>query len=69
MDGHGHGTHVSGTIAAVGNNNFGIIGVAPKSKIMPLKGLDDGGSGYISDLADAIVYAAPNAAADLNNKY
>ncbi len=69
MDAHGHGTHVSGTIAAVGNNNLGIIGVAPKSKIMPLKGLDDGGSGYISDLADAIVYAAQNGADVISNSW
>lgn len=32
-----HGTHIAGTIAAVKNNNFGIIGVAPKAKIMAIK--------------------------------
>ena len=33
----GHGTHVAGIIAAIGNNNQGVIGVAPEAKIMPVK--------------------------------
>lgn len=69
MDRFGHGTHVAGTIAAVGNNGLGIIGVAPQAKIMPVKGLDDLGSGYISDLAQGIVYAASNGADVLNNSW
>lgn len=68
-DGHGHGTHVSGTIAAVGNNGLGIIGVAPKAKILPVKALDNNGGGMADWLANAIVYAA-NAGADvLNNSW
>lgn len=66
MDDHGHGTHVAGTIAAVGNNGKGIIGVAPKAKVMALKGLDKDGSGYIDRLAQAIVYAADNGAKVIN---
>ncbi len=62
LDGHGHGTHVSGTIAAIGNNGIGIVGVAPRAKIMPLKGLNDQGAGYSSELAQAILYAAFNGA-------
>lgn len=69
MDGHGHGTHVAGTIAAIGNNNLGIIGVAPKAKIIPVKGLDDRGYGFISDLANGIVYAAQNGADVINNSW
>ncbi|MFA5143347.1 MAG: S8 family serine peptidase [Candidatus Omnitrophota bacterium] len=62
MDDFGHGTHCAGTIAAVGNNNIGIIGIAPKAKIMAVKGLDNTGSGYMSDLAQTIQYAADNGA-------
>ncbi len=68
-DFHGHGTHVSGTIAAVGNNNLGIIGIAPKAKIMPLKGLGDNGSGNIYNLAKALYYAADMGADVINNSW
>ena len=66
MDNHGHGTHVSGTIAATGNNGLGIIGVAPQAKIMALKGLDAYGSGTIEDLSNAIIYAADKGASVIN---
>lgn len=69
MDGYGHGTHVSGTIAAVGNNGLGIIGVAPAAKLMPVKGLDNQGYGLSSDLSKAMVYAAENGADVLNNSW
>lgn len=35
----GHGTHVSGIISAIGNNETGVIGVAPEAKILPIKSL------------------------------
>lgn len=56
LDGNGHGTHVSGTIAAA-NNNSGIVGVAPKAKILALKALGDDGSGNMEDVIAAIRYA------------
>jgi len=37
LDNHGHGTHVSGTVAQTTNNNLGYAGVAYNAKIMPLK--------------------------------
>ena len=46
-DGNGHGTHVSGTIAAK-NNDFGVIGVAPGAIVIPVKVLDSRGSGSYS---------------------
>lgn len=52
-----HGTHVAGTIAATGNNGFGVSGINWKSKILPVRVLGKGG-GYLSDIADGIVWAA-----------
>ena len=69
MDGHGHGTHCSGTIAAVGNNNKGIIGISHKTKIMALKGLSDSGGGNTEHLANCVYYAANNGADILSNSW
>jgi len=69
MDGHGHGTHCAGTIAAIGNNNIGVIGVAPMAKIMALKGLNDAGSGAITSLSSCVIYAADNRADVLSNSW
>ena len=52
-----HGTHVAGTIAAVGNNGSGVSGVAFKTKIVPVRVLGRCG-GYTSDIADGIIWAA-----------
>lgn len=56
IDRVGHGTHVTGTIAANGNNNS-IIGVAPKVDIYVLKAIDRTGSGKLSWVVNAIYYA------------
>ena len=66
---NGHGTHVSGTIAAERNNHFGIVGVAPEAKIMPVRGLDAFGGGSSFGLAQAIIYAAQNGADVINNSW
>ncbi|WP_051276133.1 S8 family peptidase [Desulfovirgula thermocuniculi] len=49
LDDHGHGTHISGIIAAV-RNDFGIIGAAPGAKIYPVKVLDRRGKGSFADV-------------------
>jgi serine protease len=65
-DDHGHGSHVTGTIAQVTNNGIGVTGVARNVKIMPLKVLSAGGSGSVAGIADAIRYAADNGAKVIN---
>jgi len=57
-DDNSHGTHVSGTIAAVGNNATGVVGVCWQATLVALKFLGAGGSGTHSDAADALMYAA-----------
>lgn len=52
-----HGTLVAGIIAAAGNNNDGITGVAPAAKILPIRAIGSCG-GYTSDVADSIIWAA-----------
>lgn len=52
-----HGTHVAGTIAAVGNNGVGVTGVAFQAKILPVRALGRCG-GYTSDISDGIIWAA-----------
>ncbi len=57
MDDNGHGTHVAGTIGAVGNNGIGVAGVNWNVSIMALKFLRGDGSGYTSDAVRAVNYA------------
>jgi serine protease len=65
-DGNGHGTHVAGTIAQSTNNGFGVAGLAPKSKIMPIKVLSDRGSGTVADIANGLRFAADKGAKVIN---
>jgi serine protease len=65
-DDNGHGTHVAGTIAQSTNNNFGVAGIAYEASIMPLKVLSGSGGGTVSDIAEAIIFAADNGANVIN---
>lgn len=57
-DRYGHGTHVAGIIAAIGNNHRGVAGAAwPAVKILPIKALSDKGIGSERSIAEAIEYA------------
>lgn len=70
MDRNGHGTHVAGTIAAIGNNKTDVVGVAWELKIMALKflcGAD--GRGTTADAIRAMEYAMTNGAHILNNSW
>lgn len=52
-----HGTHVAGTVAAVTNNSLGVAGVAYDARVVPVRVLGKCG-GYMSDVADGVVWAA-----------
>lgn len=62
----GHGTHVSGVIAAQLNNAEGIAGVAPQAKIMALRFLGLKGQGNMENAVKAIDYAVANGANIIN---
>jgi subtilisin family serine protease len=64
-DDNGHGTHVSGTIAAA-SNGTGVVGVAPGATILPLKILDADGGGTTLDAVNAIYFAAARGARVIN---
>jgi subtilisin family serine protease len=65
-DDNGHGTHVAGTIGAVGNNGKGSVGVAWTVKLMALRFMDASGNGYTSDAIECIDYARRNGARIIN---
>ena len=56
-DDNGHGTHVSGTIGAAGNNSIGVVGVNWTTRIMGLKFLDSSGNGAVSNAIDGMEFA------------
>ncbi len=61
-DDNGHGTHCSGIIGAITNNGKGVASVAPECMLLAVKVMDDTGSGYDSDIAQGIKWAADNGA-------
>ena len=69
FDDNSHGTHVSGTIAAEGNNDTGVTGVNWDAQIMGLKFLNAGGSGNTFDAIEAIEYSILNGAQLTNNSW
>jgi subtilisin family serine protease len=69
IDDNAHGSHVAGTIAAVGDNGLGVAGVNWRASVMALKFLDRNGSGSTADAIDAIAYAVDNGAHILNNSW
>lgn len=66
MDATGHGTHVAGIIAAKGDNNTGISGVAWQARIMAVRFINAFGAGYTDDAIQAIHYAAAQGARIIN---
>lgn len=64
-DFYGHGTHVGGIVAALGNS-VGVTGVCPGCVLMNGKVLNDSGSGAYSWIASGITWAADNGAKVIN---
>lgn len=62
MDDQGHGSHVAGTIGAIGNNKVGIAGMNWKVSIMPLKFISKKGTGSTEGAIDSVLYATNNGA-------
>ncbi|MDZ7661831.1 S8 family serine peptidase [Thiohalophilus sp.] len=61
-----HGTHVAGTIGAVGNNDTGTTGVCWQASIMSVRALGSGGSGTLADVAAGIDFAVAQGARIIN---
>jgi subtilisin family serine protease len=59
QDGHGHGTHVAGTIAAR-DNSIGVVGVAAGASVVAVRVLDNSGSGSYSAVIAGVDYVAAN---------
>ena len=65
-DSVGHGTHVAGTMGAVGNNRAGVTGVNWSTSIMGLKFLDANGNGSVAGAIKAIDFAVTAKQAGVN---
>jgi subtilisin family serine protease len=60
-DGHGHGTHVAGTVGAL-DNTIGVVGVAPGARLWGVKVLGDNGSGFTSQIIAGLEWVRARAA-------
>ncbi|OCT17136.1 serine protease [Paenibacillus pectinilyticus] len=66
QDDVGHGTHVTGVIAALVNNNLGVAGMTWYNKVLPVKVLDQTGAGSTYSVAQGIIWAADHGAKVMN---
>jgi subtilisin family serine protease len=69
LDYNGHGTHVAGTIGAIGNNADGVTGVNWEVTLMPIRAGNGSGSLPGSAILNAITYACANGADIVNGSF
>jgi len=69
MDEDGHGTHVAGTIGAVGDNGIGVVGVNWNVRLMSVKIFDDEGTTSTESIIKGMEYALANGAVISNHSY
>ena len=55
-DQNSHGTHVAGTIGAVGDNGLGVTGVNWKTRLVAVRSMGSTGSGNAADIAESFAY-------------
>ncbi|MFF2094191.1 S8 family serine peptidase [Paenibacillus sp. NPDC058174] len=67
-DDNGHGTHIAGTIAAA-NQVHGMIGIAPRAQIYPVKAFDHNGSAFVSDIILGIDWCVRNKVQIINMSF
>jgi subtilisin family serine protease len=68
-DEHGHGTHVAGTVSAIGDNGIGVVGMAWDARVMAVRAFGPQGTGIASNIAWGVVYAALSGADVINNSW
>ncbi|ETW53570.1 hypothetical protein PFUGPA_04586 [Plasmodium falciparum Palo Alto/Uganda] len=69
MDDNYHGTHVSGIISAIGNNNIGVVGVDVNSKLIICKALDEHKLGRLGDMFKCLDYCISRNAHMINGSF
>ena len=69
MDGHGHGSHCAGTIAGVGDNGEGVVGVNHRANVMAVKIFSDEGSTDSAAILRAIEYTTKMGATITSNSW
>jgi serine protease len=69
FDDYGHGTHVAGTLGAMGNNGVGVAGVAWQAQLVPVKFLNSSGAGAISWAIAGIEWAVSKGIKISNNSW
>ena len=69
LDRRGHGSHVTGTIAAVGNNGQGVVGVNWNARILPIKIFNDQGVTTVDAILRGIAYARERGALITSNSW